>query len=52
VFLTPHIAGSLDTECRRLGRFMAEELRRYCQGEPLLGAVRPENAQHTAHRVR
>ena len=50
VFLTPHIAGSCDTECRRMGRFMAEELRRYCQGKPLLGEVRPETAQHTAHR--
>ncbi|MCW3099266.1 MAG: glycerate dehydrogenase [Chthonomonadaceae bacterium] len=52
VFLTPHIAGSLDTECRRMGRFMADELRRYCQGEPLLGAVRPETAHYTAHRPR
>ena len=50
VFLTPHIAGSLDTECRRMGRFIADELRRYCLGEPLLGAVRPETAHHTAHR--
>ncbi len=50
VFLTPHIAGSLDAECRRMGRFIADELRRYCQGEPLLGAVRPETAHHTAHR--
>ena len=50
VFLTPHIAGSLDTECRRMGRFMAEELRRYCQGEPLLGEVRPQTARYTAHR--
>ncbi len=50
VFLTPHIAGSLDTECQRMGRFMVSELIRYTTGQPLLGAVRPENALHTAHR--
>ena len=51
VFLTPHIAGSVDAECRRMGRFIAEELRRYLSGEPLAGLVRPEAAQNSSHRV-
>ena len=51
VFLTPHIAGSTDAECRRMGRFMVDELRRYEQGEALEGLVRPETAQNSSHRV-
>lgn len=35
VVLTPHIAGSLAGECRRMGREMVGELRRYLAGEPL-----------------
>lgn len=35
VVLTPHIAGSLGRECHRMGAMMAEELRRYADGEPL-----------------
>ncbi len=35
VFLTPHIAGSTDNECRRMGRYMIEELDRYLTGQPL-----------------
>jgi len=35
VILTPHIAGSMGRECRRHGRCMVEELRRYLAGEPL-----------------
>ncbi len=35
VFLTPHIAGSMDNECRRMGRYMVEELDRYLAGRPL-----------------
>ena len=35
VVLTPHIAGSLSAECRRMGRYAVEELRRYLAGEPL-----------------
>lgn len=50
IFLTPHIAGSLNNECRRMGRYMVEELRRYCAGEPLLWEIRPDMAQNTSHR--
>jgi phosphoglycerate dehydrogenase-like enzyme len=35
VVLTPHIAGSLGPECRRMGRMMVEELQRYLAGQPL-----------------
>ena len=39
VVITPHIAGSLGHECRRLGRMMIEEFQRYSRGEPLLSEV-------------
>ncbi|MCB0096480.1 MAG: hydroxyacid dehydrogenase [Caldilineaceae bacterium] len=39
VVLTPHIAGSLDDECRRMGRMMVDELARFLAGQPLHGAV-------------
>ncbi len=35
VVLTPHIAGSMQGECARMGSWMADELRRYLSGEPL-----------------
>lgn len=35
VLLTPHIAGALNSECRRMGRVMIEELDRYLAGEPM-----------------
>ncbi len=35
--LTPHIAGSQDGECGRMGRWMADEIQRYLAGKPLLG---------------
>lgn len=35
VVLTPHIAGSMQGECARMGDCMAEELRRFVTGEPL-----------------
>ncbi len=43
VFLTPHIAGSQDRECRRLGLFAIEEHGRYQRGEPLLGEILAES---------
>lgn len=39
VVLTPHIAGSKDDECRRMGRYMVEELERYLRGEKLLWEI-------------
>lgn len=35
VIFTPHIAGSRDRECRRMGRAMIEEYDRWARGEPL-----------------
>lgn len=43
VILTPHIAGTMDTECRRMGRLMIEEFQRYAHGEPLHWPVTREN---------
>jgi phosphoglycerate dehydrogenase-like enzyme len=50
VVLTPHIAGSAGAECRRMGRFVVEELRRFIAGRPLEGAVSPAMAMYTSHR--
>ena len=41
---TPHIAGALGPECRRMGRFMVDELGRWLRGEPLVGAITRERA--------
>ncbi len=48
VVLTPHIAGSMHGECRRMGRYMLEELRRYLRGEPLLWRIDRETAARLA----
>ena len=42
VVLTPHIAGSLGPECRRLGDLVVSDLRHYVAGEPLEHAVDPK----------
>jgi phosphoglycerate dehydrogenase-like enzyme len=42
VVLTPHIAGSMGPECRRLGIMMVDEVERYLAGQPLLGEVRQQ----------
>jgi phosphoglycerate dehydrogenase-like enzyme len=44
VVLTPHIAGSLGNECRRMGRLVVDELRRYVAGEPLKLEITRERA--------
>lgn len=45
VILTPHIAGSMDAECRRMGQYMVEECRRYLNDEPLMWAIDRERAR-------
>jgi phosphoglycerate dehydrogenase-like enzyme len=50
VVLTPHIAGSVGRECRRMGRYMLEELKRYLSGQPLQWAITPEIAALSTHR--
>lgn len=44
VVLTPHIAGSLSDECRRMGQYAIDELRRYLNGEPLQWSITREQA--------
>jgi phosphoglycerate dehydrogenase-like enzyme len=50
VMLTPHIAGSVGDECRRMGRYMVDELKRYVAGEPLQGLVTRDLAERSSHR--
>ena len=44
VVLTPHIAGSLDAECQRMGQVVVDELQRFLAGEPLHWAISREQA--------
>lgn len=44
VRLTPHIAGSMNNECRRMARAMAEECERYLTGQPLQFELTRERA--------
>ena len=48
VVLTPHIAGSMDKECRRMGRYMVEELQRYLHKKPLKWQITREKAEAMA----
>ncbi len=48
VVLTHHIAGSMHAECRRMGRYMINELERYLAGEPLQWAISREEFQRLA----
>jgi len=43
VMLTPHISGSVGPECRRMGRMMVDEVRRFFANEPLHGEILREN---------
>lgn len=44
VMLTPHIAGSMHGECRRMGRTMVSELERFVKCEPLQWGISREKA--------
>ncbi len=44
VVLTPHLAGSMGPECRRMGEYMVSELRRYLDGEPLCWEITRDRA--------
>jgi phosphoglycerate dehydrogenase-like enzyme len=48
VLLTPHIAGSMGRECRRMGRLAMDECRRYLAGEEPLWPITEENFQRLA----
>lgn len=44
VVLTPHIAGSQENECRRMGRLMIDEFDRWSKGLPMRWAISKEKA--------
>ncbi|MGH3098388.1 MAG: hydroxyacid dehydrogenase [Streptosporangiales bacterium] len=48
VVLTPHIAGSMDAECARMGMLVAGELERLVAGEPLQHVVEAKEAERRA----
>lgn len=48
IVLTPHIAGSLGPECRRLGYYMVEELDRFLAGKPLQWQISEKQAAKLA----
>jgi phosphoglycerate dehydrogenase-like enzyme len=50
VVVTPHIAGSVGEECRRMARYMVDELVRFLEGKPLCWQVTPELAWNSSHR--
>ena len=43
VVLSPHLAGSLGNECRRMGKFILDEIDRYLAGAPLKGEISLES---------
>ncbi|MBO0995782.1 hydroxyacid dehydrogenase [Bacillus sp. SD088] len=45
VILTPHIGGSMSSECQRMGAYMLEELKRYLNGEELKWLVTEEKSK-------
>ncbi len=48
VIITPHIAGVMGKECRRGGKMVVEELRRYLEGRPLQGRITRQQISHIA----
>jgi len=48
VFLTPHVAGSMGTELRRLAEHVTEEIRRWAAGEPAVNEVTRERLETMA----
>lgn len=48
VLLTPHIAGSMNNECHRMGSYMLQELKRFLKKEPLQWQVTRDMADRMA----
>ncbi len=44
VILTPHIAGSMSNECKRMGEYAVNECRKYLSGEELTWSISKEQA--------
>ncbi|MEM7028472.1 MAG: hydroxyacid dehydrogenase [Chloroflexota bacterium] len=45
VILTPHIAGSHNQECRRMGKIVVDQLQKFINGEPLEWAITEAQAK-------
>jgi phosphoglycerate dehydrogenase-like enzyme len=50
VFITPHIAGAMANECKRMGHYMVDELERYLSDTPLRWVITPGLAARSSHR--
>lgn len=50
IVLTPHIAGSQDRECARMGRLMIAEFQRHQRGEPLQFEITAQTARKSIHQ--
>jgi phosphoglycerate dehydrogenase-like enzyme len=48
VFLTPHVAGAIGTERRRLGETAVSEVERFIAGEPLRHEIAPDTLERIA----
>ncbi len=48
VVLTPHIAGSMDNECRRMGKYAIDECRRWLENKPLQWQITKEKSRTMA----
>ena len=48
VFLTPHVAGSMGTETRRMARLAVEEVERFVRGEPFRHGVGADDLARVA----
>ena len=44
VILTPHIAGSMDAECRRMGQYVIADLKNFLAGQALIWEINQEKA--------
>lgn len=49
VFLTPHIAGSMGTEIRRIGEHVADELTRFARDQPFAEPEPPARGKGAVH---
>ena len=48
VLLTPHLAGSVGAECRRLGRCIVEDVERFARGERIANEITQSGMAHAA----
>ena len=48
VVLTPHIAGSMGPECKRMGAYMVEEMDRFLAGKPMKWQITREQSLRMA----